>query len=180
MWLVPDREESTPAQRWAWFMEKLTPLMAQRLLAEAQRITGSAHEAEDVLQEAMIAGVIRCWQIRDEERFFRWMHAIVQHIAWQRENQRIRAMVCALRMAVHLLPHQPAADEVVMTDLQRNAMLRAIEELPWPEKEIMALHATTEMNNRQIAQRLGLNYNTVRSKYQRTLKRLEKELGVSE
>ena len=43
-------------------------------------------------------------------------------------------------------------------------------------KNIVLLKNTTDMNLKEIAHQLGLNYNTVRSKYQRALEYLRKQL----
>ena len=59
MWLIPTQEDSTPEERWSWFMEHFTPDMEKVLYVEAFRILKSKQDAEDVLQEAIIRGATK-------------------------------------------------------------------------------------------------------------------------
>ena len=47
MWLIPTQEDSTPEERWLWFMEHFTPDMEKVLYVEAFRILKSKQDAED-------------------------------------------------------------------------------------------------------------------------------------
>lgn len=49
MWLIPTQEDSTPEERWSWFMEHFTPDMEKFLYVEAFRIVKSKQDAKDVL-----------------------------------------------------------------------------------------------------------------------------------
>ena len=48
------------------------------------------------------------------------------------------------------------------------------------ERQILFLHAVAGWKNREIAEYLGKNLNTVLSKYQRSIKNLQEHLGKDE
>lgn len=96
MWLIPTQEDSTPEERWLWFMEHFTPDMEKVLYVEAFRILKSKQDAEDVLQEAIIRGATRCWQLRNEKKLFQWMFTIVRNLAFDRHKDRLESLMCAV------------------------------------------------------------------------------------
>ena len=56
----------------------------------------------------------------------------------------------------------------------------AMEILEEEERQILFLHAVAGWKNREIAEYLGKNLNTVLSKYQRSIKKLQEHLGKDE
>lgn len=174
MWLIPRKEDSTPEQRWAWFLAHYTSRMERVLFTEAMRILGSQQDAEDVMQEAMIRGATRCWQLRDEEKLFQWMYTIVRNLAFDRHNNKRQALMCSIQLATGLIYKTiPLVDRII--NMQDTAILQdAIQRLPHPEKDIIEIKFTTNMKLIDIARKLGLNYHTTRTKYRRTLEKLSR------
>lgn len=176
MWLIPGKEDSTPEQRWTWFMEHYTPRMEKALFAEAMRILNSRQDAEDIMQEAMIRGVTRCWQLRDEEKLFQWMFTIVRHLAFDRHRDRLQSLMCSIQLATGMVYSNISLEERIMNMHDEDMLLQAIQSLPHPEKDILLMKNTSNMKLIDIARELGLNYHTTRTKYRRTLEKLSRML----
>ena len=176
MWLIPTKEDSTPEERWEWFLARYSDRMQRALFAEARRILGNYQDAEDVMQEALIRGATRCWQLRDEEKLFQWMFTIVRHISFDRHKDKVRALWCSLQLSTGLLQQTISLEERYVSDQERQALATEIEKLRSPEKEIFILKTTTDMKLIEIAKQVGINYHTTRTKYRRTLERLSDKM----
>lgn len=176
MWLIPQKETSTDRERWSWLMEHYTLRMEKALFSEAMRIMESREDAKDALQEALICGATKCWQLRDEEKLFQWMLTIVRNICFDLKKQRFRAKLCALQLATGLIHSTVSLEERTVTKEFTDKLHMLLDQLPSPEKEIVQMKAETDRSLKEISQILGLNYHTTRCKYNRTLKKLLRRL----
>lgn len=109
-----------------------------RLHGLAQRITGSAAEAEDVAQEALL----RAWQNAarfdpERARFATWLHRIASNLAI--DHCRRRGGAAPLPLAEHW-PDPAAGPEAALAERQRRALLeQALSELPPRQRAALAL-----------------------------------------
>ena len=55
---------------WDWFLNQITPPMRQAL--------HNKDDVDDVLQEAIVIGITKCEQLRDETKLFQWMFMIIR------------------------------------------------------------------------------------------------------
>lgn len=173
-------EPRTTARDWNWFLAQITPKMRHALANEAYRILRNKDDVEDVMQESLIIGCTKCHQLRDETKLFQWMFKIVRRAAYDHQSHFSISRL-AERVKDIFLP-LPAHPEELLIDAQEYAILhQAVNSLDEHSRKIVLLKTTTNMNLKEIALQLNLNYNTVRSKYQRaldTLKRcMEEEYG---
>ena len=176
MWLIPTKEDSTPEERWAWFLQHYTRQMERVLFSEAKRIMGNHEDAEDVMQEALIRGATRCWQLRDEEKLFQWMFTIVRHISYDKHKDKMRALWCSLQLATGIVHNTISLEDRYISDQERAIIEAEIARLKSPDKEIFILKNTTDMKLIEISKQLGINYHTTRTKYRRTLEKLHNRL----
>lgn len=174
IWLIPSKETAISQDHWAWFMEHYTTRMHKALFAEAVRLMGSREDAQDIMQEAMVRGASRCWQLRDEEKLFQWMVTIVRNLCFDAKKQRFRAKMCAMQLATGAVRTSVSLEERTITAEFEAELRTLLEQLPSPEKEIVQMKATTNKSLKEIADELGLNYHTTRSKYNRTIKKITK------
>lgn len=172
MWLIPTDENSTLEERWEWFLKRYTRGMERALFCEAKRIMGSTEDAEDVMQEAMIRGATRCWQLRDQDKLFQWMYTIVRHIAYDKHKDKTRALWCSIQLATGFLSSTISLEDRYINAHERGVLMAEIAKLKSPDKEIFILKNTTDMKLIEIARHLGINYHTTRTKYRRTLEKL--------
>lgn len=173
---IPLSKESTLQECWAWFMAHYTPETHKALYALAYRITGNPDDAAEVMQEALVQGALHCYQLKNEERFGQWMYSIVKRLAYRHKNKSTRNLLKRLRETCMEGCTRDTLDDYILRADERARLFTAIERLKSPAKEIMKLKYSGEWNLRIIAERLGINYHTTRSIYQRARHELMNEL----
>ena len=142
---------------------------------EAYRILHNIDDVEDVIQESLIIGCVKCNQLRDETKIFQWLFKIVRREAYNHKSRfSMRKLVNRLIDAFETPPTHP--EILLLNDEENSRLYNAVNSLDAMTKNIVLLKNTTDMNLKEIAHQLGLNYNTVRSKYQRALEYLRKQL----
>lgn len=109
-----------------------------RLYGLAHRITGSAAEAEDVAQEALLRAWQKAGQFDPERaRFATWLHRIASNLAI--DHCRRRGAAAPLPLAEHW-PDPASGPEQALQERQRRAGLeRALAELPPRQRAALAL-----------------------------------------
>ena len=168
-------ESRTDKRDWNWFFEQFTPKMRQALANEAYRILHKKDDVEDVLQEAMIIGFTKCEQLRDETKLFQWMFKIVRREAYAHQSKTsIIKLIERIKDIFEPLPMRPDA---YLISKEENAVLhKVIDTLDEQTRQIVLLKTSTDMSLKEVAHLLDLNYNTVRSKYQRSLETIKHRL----
>jgi len=89
----------------------------------AYRMTGNAHEAEEVVQEAFVRGYQKLGQFTGQANFATWVYRIAANYAIDRMRQR---KVEESRMAVVDRPHEDA--------LERDPVSNVRDQAPSPER----------------------------------------------
>lgn len=177
MWLFSLSDDSTSEERWAWFMQRYTPAMEKQLYYEAYRILQSREEAEDALQEAIVSGAMRCWQLKDEDKLFQWMFAIVRYEAFARKKHRMRALGCLLQLSTGLVNTGLSLEDRIVSQAEAEHIAAMIENLGSPDNDIIRMKIIGGIPLKDIAAHLKLNYHTVRSRYRRALIALKRMMG---
>lgn len=151
-----------------WFLDQITPRMYQALTNEAYRILHNKDDVDDVLQEAMIIGITKCGQLRDEAKLFQWMFKIVRREAYARQSKAsVVNLFARIKDIFETPPIQP--DTYLISKEEKVFLYKAMDKLDEESRHIVLLKTSTGMSLKEIANQLCLNYNTVRSKYQRAL-----------
>lgn len=177
MTTLPPNKESSPAERWDWLTQNVTQQMEKALYREAYRITRNHEDASDVMQEAMIRGAMKCWQLRDENKIFQWMFTIVRREACSLKSKvSPQTLWYGLKLTTGVFCKSGGLEDVLLHDIEKRKLQRAFDQLKSPAKEIVLMKATTDLTLLEIANELHLNYHTVRSCYRRTLTYLKKQL----
>lgn len=81
--LVFLNESNAKKRDWNWLLDQITPQMRKALANEAYRILHNKDDVDDVLQEAIVIGITKYEQLRDETKLLQWMFKIVR-----REKER--------------------------------------------------------------------------------------------
>ena len=104
----------------------------------------------------------------------RALRAWVVGIAWRliaKRNRQALRFAARLRDAradiAHGAPGVPSAEHVVAVGDRRRILLSILATVPRCRAEVLVLHELAEMSASQIAQALGLNENTVKSRFSR-------------
>ena len=168
----------TQEERWEWFMAHLSDKEIQALFREAYRILRNKEDAEDVLQEALLKGAVKCYQLQDEKKLFQWMFSIVRREATAHYRRFSLHTIWIQAKLKLLLPTKEDQDveQKLQNDYDRQCLKQALEHLKSPAKDIVYLHIAKDMNFPEIAKALNMNYHTVRSRYTRTLHEIQADM----
>ncbi len=146
------------------------------------RNSGTPDDAEDMLQEALIAlwERVRSGRYTREAKLETFVVAVVKNI-WHRRLLRKR------REPVHAVDPDSTADgepgmlEELVHDEQAAAVQRALESMGDPCKTLLLLYYYDELDMDEIARRMGFaNAATAKSKKYQCKKQLQRRVGIVE
>jgi RNA polymerase sigma-70 factor (ECF subfamily) len=135
----------------------------KRLVAVVAVVTGSVAEAEEAVQEAFVRALGltgRRAVVEDPEA---WLYRVAVNVARSRFRRLFTAHRYAPRLAVDALP---PPDEHGRVDT-RIALLAALRELPFAQREALALHYLADLPIEEIAARTGAPVGTVKARLSR-------------
>ncbi len=163
---VPDTIES----RWDQLMNKITPEMERGLKREAYMRLGNLSDVQDVMQEVLIKAAMNYDQLKDERKLYAWLMTITRRECFAHISRfSIKAFLSKTRLLTGLISHTVDIWEHLVTDEEKQNLLKALESLDDESRKIVVLKSTTDLSLKEIAEKLCLNYHTTRSKYQRAL-----------
>jgi RNA polymerase sigma-70 factor (sigma-E family) len=140
------------------------------MLRVAYLLTGSEHEAEDLLQGALLR-VMRRWHRIDDPVPYLRRTMINLHVSrWRR--QRAREFVTAV---VPDRPERDPADQVS----ERQSLLSALRALPPRTRAVIVLRYWVDLSEAQTAALLGCSVGSVKSNASRGLSRLRTALPAA-
>lgn len=162
------------------------PYLAEAL-ALARWLTGNAHDAEDVVQDACVRAMVGM-DTYAAGSAKAWVLTIVRNAAftWLAKN-RPRSLVLVGDLAESEVERieaeatlqanvtTPEADLIAKADAAR--LEAAIVALPHPFREILVLHDVNEMSYREIAAMLAIPIGTVMSRLSRARRLLASAIG---
>ena len=167
--------------RWEWLMRQITPDMERALKREAYRILNNTADVQDVMQEVLIKAVMNCGHLRDKSKLFQWLFTITRHESYAHISKfSFQALINKARLLTGLIEFTAEMDGRITSEDDMLLLSRALEKLDEDSRKIVIMKSATDDNLKTIALKLGLNYHTVRSKYQRALQVLKKKLQEEE
>lgn len=127
----------------------------------AFKYAGNEHDALDVVQEAAYKAILRSGKLRDPEKADSWICSIVVNQAYDhfRKNKDHAGMDELMTVA--------AREEDSYIDLQR-----ALGKLKPEDRKIIRMKYYEDLRISDIAKRMGMNENTVKSRLYRSLDRV--------
>lgn len=150
--------------------EKVYPQMYRTALLYLQ----NRQEAEDAVQDAVLAAYENFYQLRDKEKFGAWIMKILVN----RCRKRGKAWFCREDGIEDISPAQEAALSKETDFAMASAVKQAFGELEEEERFIVALSVLGGYTGEEIAGILEKNHSTVRSRYRRALQKMRKKLEV--
>jgi RNA polymerase sigma-70 factor, ECF subfamily len=175
--------------------EDLVAAYGNRAFHLARRITGSAQDAEEVVQDAVLSVIRKIDTFREESAFRSWLYRIVANAAYQRcRSRRGRGADVSLDQLLPVFDEHghhvaPVADwSMSVDDPARQTELRmvlstAIDELPADYRAVVLLRDVEGLSQQETAEALGLTVVNVKTRLHRARlflrKRLEARLAVS-
>ena len=152
------------------YYEKVYPQLYRTALFYMQ----NQQEAEDAVQDAVLAADEKVHQLRDREKFAPW----IMQILVNRCRRRMKTWFRREKDIDGISPSQ----EVELSSEPDFATALAVKQVFWELKEeermIVALSVFGGYTSEEVAGILGRNHSTVRSKYRRALQKMRKKLEV--
>ena len=147
------------------------------LYAYVLSLTKNKYDTEDVLQETYVSIAENAASYHGGNKAMAWIFRIAKNFTLMHFRKEKN------KDSIHEV--EEAVDTKYSFSFVENADHRmllesAMEILEEEERQILFLHAVAGWKNREIAEYLGKNLNTVLSKYQRSIKKLQDHLGKDE
>ena len=158
---------------------QLVEVNQDRLFASMLQVTGSADEAEEVVQEAFIRAFIKLDTFQRNSQFFTWLYRIAFNSALtRRRRNRERVSLDHVRETntLEVVAREDAVDEPMLRR-ERVAMVRAaMETLSDEHRAILVLREMQDHTYENIAEILEISIGTVRSRLSRARRQLKLSL----
>jgi RNA polymerase sigma-70 factor (ECF subfamily) len=147
----------------------------------AYLITGSAADAEDAVQEALLKAYRALSRFRSEQPFRPWLLSIVANQARNQRRSSGRRTAHSLPLSPDLQLRDPARSPEVAAEAaeERAALLRGLNTLPAQDRQVIACRYLLELSTGETAAVLGWPDGTVKSRLSRGVERLRVVMGAS-
>ena len=164
--------------------DTLVELYGSRLYGYFYRLTGSRHDADDLLQELFVRLVRVLPQYEDDGRFDGWIFRIATNLVRDRVRRSRKSRAAGMPTAAGSGPDDPdvlanVADPAVSDPsggLEREEQLDqlqwAIAQLPEGERQVILLRHFSQMSFREIADEMGTPLGTALARAHRGLAHL--------
>ncbi len=170
--------------------DQLVEAYGARLYGYFYRLTGSRHDAEDLLQELFVRLVRMIAHYEHDGRFEGWLFRIATNLVRDRVRRARKNKAAGLEPAatgeeVDLLASFPDASAPLPGDgLQRGEQIDelqwAIAQLPDQEREVILLRHFSQLSFREIAEEMGTPLGTALARAHRGLARLRELMNQAE
>jgi RNA polymerase sigma-70 factor (sigma-E family) len=137
----------------------------RRLVAQLYTLCGNLAEAEDAVQEAFVRAVEKPRRFAQVENPEAWLRTVAMNVARSRFRRT---------MVFHGLISRagPPPDVVQGLSPDHVALVDALRQLPWEQREAITLHYIVDLPVREIAVQLGIPEGTVKARLSRGRARL--------
>lgn len=144
-------------------------------------ISGSAEDAEEAGQDALVKAWRALGRFRSGEPLRPWLLAIVANEARNRRRVTLRRGALALRVAEEGRPGgaAPSPEATLLYSERRRELLDAVNSLPEPDREVISCRYFLELSEEETAGVLGVRRGTVKSRLSRALARLRQRIEAS-
>jgi RNA polymerase sigma-70 factor (ECF subfamily) len=135
----------------------------RRLVGQLYTVCGSLSEAEDAVQEAFVRAVEKPRRFAAVDNPEAWLRVVALNVARSRFRRQGRHRQLVTEV---LPPPEPALS------LDHVALVEALRQLPYEQREAIALHHLVDLPVREIAGQLGVPEGTVKARLARGRARL--------
>ena len=165
-------------ESFVWLLEQFGPRLYRYFL----RLTGSANDAEDLVQELFVRLLKNIKGYRHESKFEHWLFRIAANLARDRARKLARRGR-EVSLHVHQDGDQPV--EFLQTDeknpqqqmedsQQRDRLRQALTQLPELDREMILLRHYGQLSFKELAKHFNVPLGTALAKVHRGLKQLKK------
>jgi RNA polymerase sigma-70 factor (ECF subfamily) len=153
------------------------------LFAQAQRLTGNASDAEDLVQETLVRAYTRRDQLTGSETAAAWLSTMQRNLFINSYRKRKKGPAFAelteesARHATALRSRATESPEAtVARRMEHAAVLGALADLPGAYRDVLVLSDLEQLPYQEIASLTGLPLGTVKSRVARGRQRLQRSL----
>lgn len=154
----------------------LVELNQERLFASMLQVTGSADEAEEVVQEAFIRAFLKLDTFQRNSQFFTWLYRIAFNSALtlrRRKRARISLDYHRENNGLEIADDGFAVDEPMLRRERVTMVRQAMGTLTEEHRAILVLREMEEHSYEHIAEILEISIGTVRSRLSRARHQLK-------
>ena len=137
----------------------------------AYRLAASTADAEDLTQQTFLVAQTKLHQLREPQSAGPWLKAILRNCYLGQQHNRT-VSESTLDLSLDWLPDEAEQPN----DIDREALDRALDELPEEFRIVLLLFYFEQLTYREIAEQLGLPLGTVMSRLSRAKSHLRKRL----
>ena len=152
------------------------------LVHQALTIVDKQQDAEDIAQETLCKAFLDIARLRDTQKLGIWLREINRctALAWRRGNRRTKEeRLSTEKLQAIEAPEDRRAPHAQSTPGPDDAaVLRAVDALPEPYRDVVILRYWEKMSTDQIAAKLGIPSGTVRSRLTRADGMLAQKLAA--
>jgi RNA polymerase sigma-70 factor (ECF subfamily) len=141
-------------------------------------IVGQAHEAEDVVQDALVKAYVALPRFRPDAPFRPWLMQIVANEARNRRRAAGRRGAMLQRASAEPRAAGATPETLVLADEQRRVLLAEVNALGDVDRLAIAGRYFLDLSEAELAELLGCARGTVKSRLARGLARLRARVGV--
>lgn len=146
----------------------------------ALRMTGNSEDAADMAQEAFIKAYNSLTAFRGDSKFSVWLYRIVSNVCLDFLRSRSRKQTVSLstenddgeEVELDIADETHSPEQLLDRSLARDAVRRGLAALPPDHREILLLREIQGLSYEEIADVLGLEAGTVKSRIFRARKKL--------
>ena len=146
----------------------------------ALRMTGNSEDAADMAQEAFIKAYNSLTAFRGDSKFSVWLYRIVSNVCLDFLRSRSRKQTVSLssenddgeEVDLDIADETHSPEQLLDRSLTRDAVRRGLAALPPDHREILLLREIQGLSYEEIADVLGLEAGTVKSRIFRARKKL--------
>ena len=148
----------------------LVDVYGDRLLRSAFALCGNEADAQDLAQEALLQAVKSARRCRGTSSLYTWLHGILLNVTRRffRKQKRLTY--------VEEVPEQngevPVAGKGLDAGVASITLVRALDALTYPHREVIVLRYFEEMSVKAIARRVKVTRGTVKSRLHYALRHL--------
>jgi RNA polymerase sigma-70 factor (ECF subfamily) len=178
--VAADRELAERCRRGdAGAFEELYRAHAGRLYSLILRMSGSAHDAEDLLQEVFLTAHRKLGSFRGESTLGTWLYRLaMNHCLDFLRGRQIRMARATDSLDADGVAEPAAPGPLVPSAITRLDLERAIAELPAGCRTAFVLHDVEGLEHREIAKVLGVSEGTSKSQVHKARMKLRAALGA--
>jgi RNA polymerase sigma-70 factor (ECF subfamily) len=147
-----------------------------RLFNAMVQIVGSHDEAEDVVQDSFVQAYIKLDTFQGNSRFFTWLYRIAFNNALSRQRRKRNDL--SIEQSREITGSDPedhgeAPDEHLLREERVTLVQTALSKLTAQHRAILVLREMQDTSYEDIAEILGINIGTVRSRLSRARSQLK-------